>query len=226
MKILFVWFSLTLGVALGAGESYSLITEGSGADGVEERRAEAMGKKFQSFETMKGRIYEDVKITEINDGGISFTHAAGAARLRFEDLSPEQRRYFGITEDAAVEFYRKEREARLAYEKRVKEAEVARRKAAEEEAEVRRVADEQAAQARAERSEALSFRNIPTLPEVKRVDSRDFSRRSYTIRRSSYGYPSYYYSSCYPRFRSYQSVSFGWSRGYCGSRTAGFVIRR
>lgn len=226
MRLPLVFIALALGVSFGADERGLIVSSGENSTSVAERRAKVMGSKLDSFETMKGRIYQDVKVTEINDGGISFTHADGAARLRFEDLSPEQRRYFGITGEAAAEIYRKEREVRIAYEKQVEEREAARKMAAEQEAEVRLLALEKAAKMRAERAETFASRSIPALPEIKRVDSVNFSRRSYRSYRSSYGYTGNYYSGYYPRYRSYGGGYFGRSRGYCGSRTPGLVIRR
>lgn len=188
-----------------------------------------MGSKLERFETMKGRVYQDVMITEINDGGISFSHADGVARLRFDDLSPEQSRYFGINEATAAEFYRREREAMLAYEKQVEEREAARKKAAGQEALARFIAAEEAAEeaakVRAERAETVVVRSIPALPEVKRVDSINFPGRRHTSHGFSYGYPSYYHSGFYPRYRSYGGHYFGRSGGHCGYRTPGFVIR-
>jgi hypothetical protein len=221
MSFSLIHISLLFGLAFGADQQSGLVSEnGKVTNNIEERRAESMGTKLQSFVTMNGRVYEDVKITQINDGGISFTHAAGAARLRFDDLSPEQRKYFGIAEDTAAVIYRREQEARLVYEKQVEVREAARKKAAEEMAEAQRLAAEKAAKERSERAEKLAFRSIPALPEVKRVDSGNFSRRSDRSYRSSYGYSNYYYPSYYQRSQ--------FSRGsgsYCRPRTPGFVIR-
>lgn len=222
MKSTFICFSLACGLALGAGELTLVVSEsGQAAGSVAERRAVAMGSKLERFETMKGRVYQDVMITEINDGGISFSHADGVVRLRFDDLSPEQSRYFGINEATAAEFYRREREAMVAYEKQVEEREAARKKAAEQEALARFIAAEEAA----EEAETVVVRSIPALPEVKRVDSINFSGRRYSSHGYSYGYPSYYHSGFYPRYRSSGGYYFGRSGGHCGYRTPGFVIR-
>lgn len=70
---------------------------------------------------MEGRIYREVVITKISAGGVSFKYADGAARLRFDELSPGQRKYFGIEEEEAAEVYRKEAERRAAYEKLVED---------------------------------------------------------------------------------------------------------
>jgi hypothetical protein len=195
MKLSLVTLLLAVGTALGAEKG--LISQSRDApDSIVERRAEAMGSEHKRFETMRGRVYRDMRITEINDGGISFTHADGAGRLRYEDLSPQQRRYFGIAEDPAAEIYRKEREARLAYEKKVEKRQAARKK----EAEARFLAAEKAAKKRAEKAEAAALQEIPVLPEIipvsvktRHVGSGRVSRRGRVHYRPSYHYSHYYH---------------------------------
>ena len=238
MRIPLVYIFLGLGVVLGAGDESLLVSE-SGKTGatVAERRAVVMGAELKRFETMKGRVYEAVKITEINDGGISFTHASGAARLRFDDLSPDQRRNFGISEEVAAEIYRKEQKARLAYEKKVEEREAARKLAAEKQAEALRLVTEKAAEKAAkeltEREQALVSWSVPSFPEIKSesISTSRFSKRSHRSHRShrvhsySYGYPGYYHSGYYPRYQYAGGSYFGRSGGYCSPRTPGIVIR-
>lgn len=171
---------------------------------VEERRAAALSKRMERFETMKGRIYEDVRITAIDAGGVSLSHSAGTARLRYDDLSPQQRRYFGLDEAAAAEVYRKERAARAAYEKRVEERKIARREAMEKAHEEERLAAEQAEKERAERALAAAGREltasekIPSQPTIQRVDTDWFRHRSsrrYSPYWNNYGYYGNYYGS-------------------------------
>ena len=186
---------------------------------VEERRAAAFSKRMDRFETMKGRVYEDVRITAIDDGGISLSHSTGTARLRFDDLSPQQRRYFGMDESAALETYRRERLAREAYEKLVEEKNTARREAAEKAAEERRLAEEKAeakrALAEANRKPAPE-ETIPLRPNIQRIDSGTRG-----VRHSNYGsYYGHYPSAYWP---SYGYRYGGVRHGHCS--IPGFVIR-
>lgn len=163
---------------------------------VESRRAEAMGKPMETFRTMEGRIYRDVVITKINAGGVSFNHADGAARLRFADLSPEQRSRFGINGEDAAAVYAREARARDAYETEVEEREKARRELAEKEA----------AEVRATAAATKPAETIPPYPTIKRVDSG----RRHSNRYSSYG--SYYagFGYAYPvRYGSSPAFRYG-----------------
>ena len=102
------------------------------ADDVEKRRAEETGKKYKEFETVSGRVYRDVTITEITDAGISITHADGLARLRFEHLKPEQRKDFGITKEGALAVYAEEMKVQAAYEAKVEAQQKEQQKAKDE----------------------------------------------------------------------------------------------
>jgi hypothetical protein len=191
MRIPLLMLLFSPAFCLGAGEATGLLPETSRNPGdVEERRAEAMGKRLDSFETMAGRLYRDVQITQISAGGISFSHADGAARLRFDDLTPEQRRYFGINGDDAAAVYAREMKARDAYERKVEEREKARRELAEKEAteraEARRLAMEKAAREREIAAAAEPAGIIPPYPTIQRVDS------GLRISSRSSGYDGYY----------------------------------
>ena len=192
---------------------------------VESRRAEALGKPMESFRTMEGRIYRDVVITRISAGGVSFKHADGAARLRFEELSPGQRKYFGIEEEEAAEVYRKEAERRAAYEMLVEERTEERRVLAEKEAAEReeawRVAMAAAAAERAKAADETSA-TIPFYPTIKRVDTQIRRTRSYGSYGSYYG--GYYGYSLYSSYRP--SHHRGWRSGGFYCPTPSIIIRR
>lgn len=206
MKRLLFILLLSPGFGPAAGEVTGLFPEGSRAAGdADDRRAEAMGKRLDEFKTMAGRLYRDVRITKISDGGISFRHADGAAWLGYDDLSPEQRRYFGITAEDAAAVYAREMRAREAYERKVEEREKARRELAEKEAAERaeawRLAIEKAAEERKIAAAAEPAGIIPPHPTIKRVDSG--------LRRSSgsSSYARYYYGGVgygYPVRYSYR----------------------
>lgn len=149
---------------------------------VETHRAEALGKPMASFRTMEGRVYHDVVITKINEGGVSFKHTDGAARLRFSELSPGQRKYFGIEKEEAAEFYRKEAERQTAYEKLVAKQEQKRRILAETRAKEREDAKRITSAAEAKRivnAPQQPEATIPPYPTIQRVDTRVRSSRSY-----------------------------------------------
>jgi hypothetical protein len=215
MKAALMLFLISSAFSLGAEKSAGLLLGGSGgAENADERRAEAMGKQLDQFETMSGRVYRDVQITKISDGGISFSHADGAARLRFDDLSPAQRSYFGIKVEDAAAIYAREMKARAAYEREVEQRERERRelagKEAAERAEAWRLAMEKAAEHRAATAAAQPAETIPSHPTIKRLDSglRHSSRSSSYSRYYGgfgYGYPIRYNYS--PGFR--------YGGGYC-----------
>lgn len=217
MKASFLMIQILLCVSICAEDTGTLVPEVSQFESVEARRAEAMGKRMERFETMTGRIYKDVRITRISDAGISLSHADGAARLRFEDLSPEQRQYFGINGEDAAEVYAREMKARAAYEKLVEEKERSRRQLAEARAEAEWLAMEKAAEVEPEVAFVEPDATIPEYPTVKRVESNyRFSR--------SYRYHGGYYSGCgysYPGYaypvRYGYRPSFHYRGGRCGT---------
>ncbi len=188
---------------------------------VETRRAEALGKPMKTFRTLEGRTYRDVVITKINAGGVSFKHEDGTARLRFDELSPGQRKYFGIEGETAAEVYRTEAERRAAYEKLVEKREEERRVLAEKEAAEREEAWQLAMEsAAAERAKAAAEPavTIPPRPTIQRVDTRVRRSRSYGSSYGGYGYgypvhysygPSFRYSGnfCRPVYRTGLSFS-------------------
>ncbi len=206
--------------------------------GVETRRAEAMGKPMEKFRTLEGKIYREVVITKIDAGGVSFTHADGVARLRHDDLSPGQRKYFGIDLETAAEMYRNEAAQRAAYEKKVAVREEERRVEAQQEAadlkEMRRLEAEIAASL-ASISEADGtaddVEKIPAIPTIRRVDTPFRNTRrygSYGRSNSNYGYGySAYIPTYHHRHVNYGSgFRGGYRYGGHGGYGARIVIRR
>jgi len=193
---------------------------------VETRRAEALGKPMETFRTMEGRTYRDVLITKIDGGGVSFKHADGVARLRFDELSPGQRKYFGLDEETAVEIYRKEAERRAAYEKLVEIRTEERRVRAEKEATEREEARQNAMAAAAEESAKAVVEpaaTIPPYPTIKRVDTRVRRSRSHGSSYSPF-YGGYHGYSPYSSYRS--SYYSGWHPGSYHCPTPSIIIRR
>lgn len=172
------------------------------ASEIEKRRAEEIGKKYTEYTTSAGRIYKEVTITEINNGGISITHADGLARLRFEHLTPEQRRDFGITEEASRAIYTDEKKAQAAYEAKVEAERKAQQKAKEEFLAKHTSAQLEEEKLMAERAkkQALTTKiesttEIPVFPTIRGSENAVLyeTRRSSPSRRSYNHYGGYVY---------------------------------
>lgn len=192
---------------------------------VETRRAQALGKPMETFRTMEGRNYRDVLITKIDGGGVSFKHADGAARLRFDELSPGQRKVFGLDEETAAEVYRKEAVRRAEYETLVEKRSEERRVRAEKKAAEREEARQNAmAAAVAESAKATDepAATIPPYPTIKRVDTRIRRNRGYASTSPFYGG----YHGYFP-YSGYRSSHYGgWHSGSYHCPTPSIIIRR
>ena len=88
---------------------------------IEARRAASIGKVMKDFTSADGRVFKDVRITRIDDGGVSIRHSNGTARLRYGDLSPAQRERYGLDREDAIERYRLEAKVKNEYETAVAE---------------------------------------------------------------------------------------------------------
>ena len=83
---------------------------------IQARRMALTGRKFETLRLNASRIFHHVAITGIDDCGVSISHDHGAARLSYVDLSPEQREFFGLDEDASIASANRESQQALAYE--------------------------------------------------------------------------------------------------------------
>lgn len=190
------------------------------ASEIEQRRAEETGKKYKVYETAKGEVYKDATVTKVTDAGITVMHAEGVARLRYEDLSAEQQKEFGITKEGAQAVYAKERKAAAAYEAQVaaiqKKRQEERQKALEthqalvaqqtaelqelERLEAERLAAQpvQAPQAQADTT-IVSVLEVPEFPVIRGTNNEVFRpilrysgpQRNTYYRNSTYTYPVY-----------------------------------
>lgn len=182
---------------------------------VEKHRAEETGKRYKEYKTFAGRVYTDVLVTKIDDAGIYLNHADGAARLRFEHLSPDQRKHFGITEAGATEIYAQELKAQAAHEAKVEVEQKAKRELLAKETAARIEAERLAAAkaptpAPVEKKEIapkiVSTIEIPTLPTVNGSGTGViYSTRRYNPSRSAYYYNGGY---AYPGGYSYYSPTY------------------
>ncbi len=81
-----------------------------------QQRAHAQGMKFASLESRNGRVFEQVLVTSVDDAGVSIRHQDGSTRLRYGDLTDEQRLFFVMDEASALAAEDTERRNSLAYE--------------------------------------------------------------------------------------------------------------
>lgn len=148
--------------------------------------------------TLLGKTYRQCEIVKIHPDGVSFTHANGAAKVLFTDLSTEWRTRLGY-DAAKAEAYQRELEQR-----RQDQAEI-RRKQDEQQTAALQMAQQielarlrgieaqarAAVQAAAE-SPALETNLVPVLPELGAVhNSRDFRNAGYRDRWEGF-YPGYF----------------------------------
>lgn len=84
---------------------------------LQSQRSRAQGMKFDSLPTRDGRTFRNVSISGVDDSGVSVRHEHGAARLRYAELSDEQRLFFGLEETTALAAEDREHEEALAYER-------------------------------------------------------------------------------------------------------------
>jgi hypothetical protein len=84
---------------------------------IRNQRHRAIGKTFESVLLASGRKFQGVTVAAIDDAGVTIRHADGSARLRFVDLDSDQRLFFGLEADLALEAANKEAEATVAYER-------------------------------------------------------------------------------------------------------------
>jgi regulator of replication initiation timing len=80
---------------------------------IKETREKAIGESLGDLKLESGRIYEDVKIREVTDVGMSVSHASGSARIAAKDLPEALRERFMFDSEAAAELLRAEREIAL-----------------------------------------------------------------------------------------------------------------
>jgi len=179
-----------------------------------QRRAQVMGKTFDTFETPEGRAYHEVTISMIDDGGVSFRHKVGMARLRFDDLDQGGREFFGLDGDLAAIAHEAEATRRAEYNIWIEQG-LAVAKAEEAKlAKIRREEEDRLASAR-----AIAARNRSSTPSALTAsfgglgDTRTIyssgrysSSRYYRRPRTRYYYTYNTQPSCPPEWTSNTSV--------------------
>lgn len=86
---------------------------------LEKKRSAVRGMKFDTFPARDGRMFNNATIILVEDSGVEFRHEHGAARLRYGELSDQQRLFFGLEESAALAAEERERTEALAYERHI-----------------------------------------------------------------------------------------------------------
>jgi hypothetical protein len=120
-----------------------------------ELRSRALGREWPEFVSAAGRVLKDVTVVTVDDTGVMLRHRDGSARMRYEDLTEEQRCFFGLEEESAIAAIKEEQRRAQDYDQWVRNA--------TEDAEVRElVAREEAAMLK------LSSRLKKPLPRAKR----------------------------------------------------------
>lgn len=84
---------------------------------IRERRHEAIGKVFETFQSASGRKFLNASVKAIDDAGVTIRHADGSARLRFADLDAGQQVFFGLDAGRAFAAEENESVAFIAYER-------------------------------------------------------------------------------------------------------------
>jgi len=165
---------------------------------IREQRQRAMGKTFEVLQSSSGRTFNDVRVSVIDDGGVTIRHADGSARLGFEDLDARQRAFFGLEADLSLAAAEKESRDAAAYERWV-EAGLAQNEAKSQRAS--EIAMREAADARRKQT-ALLGRQLaaanerPLAQVATSVGNRSWSSSryssSYQTYRPTYRYVYYY----------------------------------
>lgn len=157
-----------------------------------EQRQNALGAKYATLTSASGRSYKDVAVAAIDDAGVSIRHASGSARLRFEDLSAEQRALFGLEPDLATAAIARETESAQGYYEWLQNGIEARQAKEERRMEIARqekvAADRVRAEFQAKLMVAVSQRPLDQ-------PARSYPSRTYYNR----------YDSYYPHYRTYSN---------------------
>lgn len=83
---------------------------------IRSQRSKVVGKDFDVLELRDGRIFRNVSIRAVDDGGVAVRHEHGAAKLRYADLSREQHALFGLEKDLALVAEQREHQQALVHE--------------------------------------------------------------------------------------------------------------
>ncbi|MBB5036515.1 hypothetical protein [Prosthecobacter dejongeii] len=190
--------------------------------------ASAQAETLEKISTLRGKTYRQCEIVKVHPDGVSFTHANGAAKILFTDLSQEWRTRLGYDPAKAKAYQRDQEERRLAQAALRRQQEEARGEALlmAQQIELARLRGIEV-QARAELEAAAKAPppNPPLVPEVTPLgavfDSRDYRGVGYRDRSPGYGYG---YGYGYPYYSGY--LGGGYGTPYCPPHVHGGVRGR
>ncbi|MCX6856668.1 MAG: hypothetical protein NTV80_17390 [Verrucomicrobia bacterium] len=175
--------------------------------------------------TLRGKTYRQCEIVKIHPDGVSFTHASGAAKILFSDLSKEWRSKLGYNPNKAAEYQKqlasKRQEIGSAKAKREQELNVAMAQA-EQAARFRELG--LAAQADAARRQQATNTSaqpiIPVLPSIGAIfDGRSIEQ---TYARPGFGTP--WRGGIYGSYPAYPAFGFSFGGGYGNFSGVGFGV--
>ncbi|TDU66052.1 hypothetical protein EI77_03789 [Prosthecobacter fusiformis] len=201
--------------------------------------AQLSAAPLASISTLTGKTYRQCEIVKVHPDGVSFTHANGAAKVLFTDLSQEWRNRLGYDPAKAAAYQREQEERRQEQAAIRREHEQQRSEALlmAQQMELARLrgieVQARAAQEAAAKAPQNTASVVPVLPAIGAVhDSSDY--RGVGYRDSSFGYyPPYngfggyygggYYGGgySYPIYRS--CAPFHGSHHHFGSSIRGRV---
>ncbi|MES2440398.1 MAG: hypothetical protein V4584_15115 [Verrucomicrobiota bacterium] len=179
---------------------------------VRTQRQQAMGRTFEKLALPSGRQFEKVSVSAITDSGVTIRHTDGMARLRYADLDPEQRVFFGLDGDLAAAAHEKEALDAVAYENWIDSQMAANRMSEEKTSQASQREEIAARQKRSDSvAQQIASANSRALAQpAKSVGSGSYSNYRYRTYRSSYYSPVYYsyrnpcyYNYCSPRLNVY-----------------------
>lgn len=166
---------------------------------------------IEKITTLRGKTYRQCEIVKVHPDGVSFTHANGAAKILFTDLSKEWRARLGYDADKAEAYQRELEQRRLAQEdqrRKLDEQQTAALQMAQqiELARLRGIeAQARAAMQAAAAAPAPEEDLVPVLPDLGAVhDSRDFRNAGYRDR----------FDGFFPGFFGYGGFSYIGNPGY------------
>lgn len=168
-----------------------------------QQRQRAKSQTFDELNLVSGKNFRTVSVSSIDDGGVTIRHEYGSAKLRYADLTADQRLLFGIEEDLAVAAEGREKKDALAYERWVENRLVAIREEKQKDANAEE-RKEIAAERRRLLASAAATRDLVaanTSPLAKPARNVSSSTRYGSTRYYSYYYGSY--RRCTPVYRAY-----------------------
>ncbi len=174
------------------------------ADFIQSQRRSAIGTSFEEFSSGDGRVFQNARIVDIDDAGVTIRHDDGSARLRYGDLDARQREMFGLEQSSAQAAIAEEARQASAYESWV-------------DGQVAVVREKQAlASAAALRSQeaAKRSRELAVSRELVAAANRPLAQPSTSLGNRYSTYYSGNYSTLRPARNSYRYVYYNQSPSY------------